>query len=114
MITATCTGCGDTHLCAGTRPADTNPTLLDTLRQFTAVTFEANPIDCVSSAGAYLAYLNWCTAHDVIPASQRRFIPAMEELGYRRIKRSTMKLAGLSWRAPQNVGRHHRRDLTTV
>lgn len=113
MIQIECPGCGDKHLCLGARrPAD--PGLADTLRLFIQATFEANPISYVSSAGAYLAYLNWCTATDRIPVSQRRFIPAMGELGYPRVKRSTMRLAGLSWLDPVYRGRHHAEEATSA
>ena len=107
MNTETCPGCGDTHLCPGSHNRTPEPPLLDTLRLFIEATFEANPIAYVSSAGAYLAYLNWCTATETIPVSQRRFIPAMGNLGYPRVKRSTMRLAGLEWRDPVYRGRHH-------
>lgn len=109
MNTATCPGCGDAHLCPGT-PATRNPTppLLDTLRAFIADTFEPNPIGYVSSSGAYLAYLDWCTTTGTIPATQRRFIPAMAMIGHPRVKRSTMRLAGLAWKDPAYRGRHHR------
>lgn len=111
MITTTCPGCGDTHLCPGTTDSrNPDPPLLDTLRLFIQATFEANPISYVSSAGAYLAYLNWCTHTGRIPVSQRRFIPAMTDLGYPRVKRSTMRLAGLSWLDPVYRGRHHAPD----
>lgn len=113
MITATCPGCGDQHLCPGTRTIDTSPGLLDALKAFVADTFENNPISYVPSASAYLAYLNWCTAHQTVPCSQRRFIPAMGELGYPRIKRSTMRLAGLAWRQETPIGRHAARELVT-
>lgn len=110
MITVQCPGCGDAHLCIGTRTGTPEPPLLDTLRLFIEATFDANPIGYVSSAGAYLAYLNWCTATDTIPVSQRRFIPAMGALGYPRVKRSTMRLAGLDWRDPVYRGRHAARE----
>lgn len=110
MNTITCTGCGDSHLCPGTRDTSPEPPLLDTLRLFIGATFDANPISYVSSAGAYLAYLNWCTHANRIPVSQRRFIPAMGALGYPRVKRSTMRLAGLEWRDPIYRGRHHQEE----
>lgn len=106
MNTATCPGCGDTHLCAGTITAPADPTILEVLETFVTATFDTNPLGYVSSAGAYLAYLNWCTAHNRVPISQRRFIPALGQLGYPRVKRSTMRIAGLVWRNPVPVGRH--------
>lgn len=106
MNTAQCPGCGDTHLCAGTRSLTAEPPLLAILETFVADTFDINPVAYISSAGAYLAYLRWCTDHTRVPISQRRFIPAMGQLGYPRVKRSTMRLAGLSWRTPDRVGRH--------
>ena len=106
MNTATCPGCGDTHLCLCTPARPVEAPLLDTLRLFIDATFEANPIAYVSSAGAYLAYLHWCTHSGTIPVSQRRFVPAMGELGYPRVKRSTMRFAGLEWRDPVYRGRH--------
>lgn len=114
MITATCTGCGDTHLCPGTRTDHTSPSLLDQLRAFITDTFEPNPVAYVSSSGAYLAYLEWCTRTDTIPASQRRFIPAMGVLGHPRVKRSTMRLAGLEWRDPTYRARHAAREALTA
>lgn len=106
MNTIQCPGCGDTHLCAGTTSSHPEPALLAVLETFVTDTFDPNPVAYISSAGAYLAYLQWCTAHGRVPASQRRFIPAMGQLGYPRVKRSTMRLAGLSWRAETRVGRH--------
>lgn len=106
MNTTTCPGCGDTHLCAGTRDQPPEPALLATLKTYVADTFETNPISYVSSAGAYLAYLQWCTAHQRVPISQRRFIPALDQLGYPRVKRSTMRIAGLAWKTTTIVGRH--------
>lgn len=114
MNTVTCPCCGDSHLCLGTTSRETETPLLDTLRLYIGATFEANPISYVSSAGAYLAYLNWCTAVARIPVSQRKFIPAMGSLGYPRVKRSTMRLAGLEWRDPVYRGRHHSREAQGV
>lgn len=113
MITVTC-ACGDRHLCVGTRTSEPTPGLLDTLRAFIDATFEKNPISHVPSAGAYLAYLNWCIERDLVPATQRRFIPAMAELGYPRVKRSTMRLAGLSWKPATPTGRHAAPDRELV
>lgn len=107
MNTVHCGGCGDAHLCPGTpTQGAADPNLTDTLRRFIDAAFEKNPISYVSSAGAYLAYLNWCTDHDRPPYSQRRFINAMAGLGYRRVKRSTMRIQGLAWKTPHNRGRH--------
>lgn len=114
MITINCPGCGDTHLCPGTTAAEPEPAMLDLLRAFVADTFDLNPLAYVSSAGAYLAYLNWCTDHQRVPMSQRRFIPAMGTIGYPRIKRSTMRLAGLSPKQGTRVGRHAAEALATV
>lgn len=106
MNTITCTGCGDTHWCPGTREAAIPPGIMENLTTFVEATFEPNPIGHVASAAAYLAYQRWCTDTMTVPCSQRRFIPALAELGYPRVKRSTMRIAGLSWRTPDRVGRH--------
>lgn len=107
MITATCTGCGDAHLCPGTTTPNLSQPLLDILARFTEDTFDPDPVGYVSSNAAYLAYLNWCTANTMIPISQRKFIPAMSILGYPRVKRSTMRLAGLRFKEHGYWGRHH-------
>lgn len=107
MIKTTCPGCGDQHLCPGTTSQPPTPDTLDTLRAFIEATFQPNPIGYVSSSGAYLAYLHWCTNTGNLPISQRRFVPAMSILGHPRVKRSTMRLAGLSWQDSLYRGRHH-------
>lgn len=106
MNTVTCPGCGDSHLCAGTRGAPPDTGLLATLETFVTDTFDINPLGHIPSATAYLAYLRWCTDHNRVPTSQRRFIPAMGQLGYPRVKRSTMRIAGLTWRTEARIGRH--------
>lgn len=110
MNRVACPTCGDEHLCTGGPISPPSPDTLDTLRTFIQATFQPNPIGYVSSAGAYLAYLNWCTITGNLPISQRKFIPAMSILGHPRVKRSTMRLAGLSWQDPTYRGRHHAPD----
>jgi phage/plasmid-associated DNA primase len=107
MIKTTCPGCGDQHLCPGTTSNPPSPDALDALRTFIEATFTPNPIGYVSSSGAYLAYLNWCSRTGTLPISQRKFVPAMGILGHPRVKRSTMRLAGLSWQDSIYRGRHH-------
>lgn len=112
MITATCTGCGDAHLCPGIPAPPVSQNLLDTLSTFIEATFLRDPVGYVSSSGAYVAYLDWCTRNSLIPMSQRKFIPVMGVLGYPRVKRSTMRLAGLAWR--DSAYRRAQRDPAPV
>lgn len=70
-------------------------------------TFEPNPVGVVSSQAAYEEYRHWCMAHGHPPYSNRRFVAAMAMIpGIRRIKRSTMRLAGITWKRSQERGRH--------
>lgn len=106
MNTSTCPGCGDTHLCAGRRPT-TGPTLLEQVRHFVAEVFTTDTTGVVGTADTWTAYLNWCTANHQVPFSQRRFVQAMaEQPGIRRVKRSTMRFAGIRWAHQEPRGRH--------
>ena len=106
MNLSTCTGCGDTHLCAGKRRT-TGPTLTEQVRHFVTETFTTDTTGVVGTADAWAAYLTWCAAKHQVPFSQRRFVQAMaEHPGIRRVKRSTMRFAGITWTNQVTRGRH--------
>lgn len=106
MKVSSCPGCGDTHLCAGTR-GHTGPTLVQQVHRFATDTFTAEPLGVVGTAAAWDAYLTWCAANEQAPFSQRRFVQAMAETpGIRRVKRSTMRFVGITWRGTGTRGRH--------
>lgn len=107
MNAATCPNCGDEHLCPGRNRTPTSGTLTRQIAAYIADTFEANPAGIVSSQAAYEAYRHWCVAHHHVPYSVRRFVAAMQnQPGIRRVKRSTMRFAGISWRTDLPRGRH--------
>lgn len=110
MDAATCPSCGDEHLCPGRpRPGGTTPgdALLAQIRAYVADTFDTNAAGIVGSQAAYEAYQHWCIAHGHVPYSNRRFVAAMAaQPGIRRIKRSTMRFAGISWARSASRGRH--------
>lgn len=109
MIVSSCPGCGDTHLCAGSsRAADeAGPTLLTQVARFTAEQFVPAATGVVATSEAYTAYLDWCTRNETTAFSQRRFVQAMGALpGIRRVKRSTMRFAGIAWKHTHPGGRH--------
>lgn len=106
MNLSTCPGCGDTHLCAGRRPA-TGPTLLEQVHLYANQVFTHDPHGVVSTADAWATYLDWCADTGHPPFSQRRFVQAMaEQPGIRRVKRSTMRFTGITWKIPVTRGRH--------
>lgn len=106
MNLSTCPGCGDTHLCAGSRPA-TGPTLLEQVHLYANQVFTRHPTGVVGTADAWTAYLHWCQDTGHVPFSQRRFVQAMaEQPGIRRVKRSTMRFTGITWAQPATRGRH--------
>lgn len=111
MNVSSCPGCGDTHLCAGsptTRvPADVGPGLADQVRRYVAATFTTDVTGVVGTNEAYTAYLNWCTAHEAVAFSRKRFVAAMGTLPQiRRVKRSTMRFTGITWKPATHRGRH--------
>lgn len=106
MNLSTCPGCGDTHLCAGRRRT-TGPTLAEQIRTFVAEVFTTDITGVVGTADTWSAYLAWCAANHQVPFSQRRFVQAMcEHPGIRRVKRSTMRFAGIRWANQTTRGRH--------
>lgn len=106
MNLSTCPGCGDTHICAGTRRT-TGPTLTEQIRHYVRDTYTVEPTAVTSTADAWAAYLTWCAVNGHVPFSQRRFVQAMtEHPGIRRVKRSTMRFAGIRWKVPTTRGRH--------
>lgn len=106
MNTTTCPGCGDTHICAGRR-RNTGPTLAEQIRHFVTEVFTTDTTGVVSTADTWAAYLTWCAHHGHVPFSQRRFVQAMcEHPGIRRVKRSTMRFAGIRWANQITRGRH--------
>jgi len=81
--------------------------VLTQIRAFLADTFDTNPHGVVSTQAAYEAYRHWCTATGALPYSNRRFVAAMTtQPGIRRVKRSTMRFIGITWRSARNRGRH--------
>lgn len=106
MNLSTCPGCGDQHICAGRRRT-TGPTLAEQIRHFVAEVFTTDTTGVVGTADTWAAYLTWCAHHGHVPFSQRRFVQAMaEHPGIRRIKRSTMRFAGIRWANQITRGRH--------
>lgn len=107
MNLSSCPGCGDTHLCAGTaRLIQAGPTLLDQVTRFVDATFTRSATGVVPTSEAYTTYLDWCTATDTVAFSQKRFVQAMQALRIRRVKRSTMRFAGITWKRSHTPGRH--------
>lgn len=108
MNVSKCPGCGDTHWCAGTRAAGlSGPTLLEQVHRFVADTFVPEPLAVVGTGVAWDAYVAWCTENGTVPFSQRRFVQAMaEQPGIRRVKRSTMRFTGITWKRSHTRGRH--------
>ena len=107
MNASTCPNCGDEHWCPGRTRTPAGGTLAHQITAYLADTFEANPACIVSSQAAYEAYRHWCVAHNHVPYSVRRFVAAMQaQPGIRRIKRSTMRFAGITWRTDTRRGRH--------
>lgn len=104
---SSCPGCGDTHLCPTTaRLIQAGPTLLDQIARYVDDTFIRAATGVVATSQAYTAYLDWCTATDTVAFSQKRFVQGMEALRIRRVKRSTMRFAGITWKRSHNPGRH--------
>ena len=104
---SSCPGCGDTHLCAGNaRRIQAGPTLLDQITRYVDDTFIRAATGVVATSQAYTAYLDWCTAADTVAFSQKSFVQAMQALRIRRVKRSTMRFAGITWKRSHNPGRH--------
>lgn len=107
MNVTSCPGCGDTHLCAGTaRLLQAGPTLVEQVQRYLNDTFVRSATGVVATADAWDAYLNWCTAHDTPAFSQKRFVQAMQALRVRRVKRSTMRFTGITWKTTATRGRH--------
>lgn len=109
MNAATCPGCGDTHLCPGTTGTGGDHSLLGQIQAFVAATYRPDVNGIVSTQAAWEAYRAWCADTGTIPYSQRRFISAMAtQPGIRRVKRSTMRFIGITWRQTPLPGRHAR------
>lgn len=104
---SSCPGCGDTHLCAGqARHLTVGPTLVEQVKAYIADTFVPHATGVIGTAEAYTAYLDWCTRHQSPAYSQKRFVQAMQDLRIRRIKRSTMRFQGITWKTEAPRGRH--------
>lgn len=107
MNAATCPGCGDTHLCPGTAGHSPDHSLLGQIQAFVAATFRLDVNAVISTQAAWEAYRAWCADTGTIPYSQRRFIQAMNiQPGIRRVKRSTMRFIGITWKQAPRPGRH--------
>lgn len=105
---STCPGCGDQHLCPGRTTTGPDSTLLAAqIQAYVTATFDTSPTGIVGSQAAWEAYVHWCGDHGQVPYSNRRFVQAMTMIpGIRRIKRSTMRFAGITWKRSQVRGRH--------
>lgn len=115
MNVSSCPGCGDTHWCAGSNTrltAEAGPTLMDQITRFVADTFVPDPTGVVPTSEAWAAYLDWCAANQETAFSQRRFVGAVGALRIRRVKRSTMRFTGITWKRSQIRGRHAAPDVT--
>lgn len=112
MNASTCPDCGDNHLCPGrTRPWRPGDTLLHQIEAFIGATFVRTATGIVSSQAAWEAYVAWCDDNEQVPYSVRRFVAAMQaQPGIRRVKRSTMRFAGITWAATHSPGRHARNE----
>lgn len=108
---SSCPGCGDTHLCPGqARLIEAGPALVEQVRLFADDTFTVHATGVIGTAEAYTAYLDWCTRHESPAYSQKRFVQAMQALRIRRIKRSTMRFQGITWKDTTPQGRHAARE----
>lgn len=107
MNASRCPRCGDQHLCPGVRATIAADTLHAHIDRFVADTFVAQPHSVINSLDAWDAYQHWCTMVGQPPYSQRQFVNAMAaQPGIRRVKRSTMRFAGIGWKRSQVRGRH--------
>lgn len=107
MNAVTCTCCGDVHLCPGGHTIPASDQLLTHIAGFIEATFHRDAHGIVGSQEAYDAYRTWCGITGTPPYSVRRFVAAMAaQPGVRRIKRSTMRFAGLRWAHQTYQARH--------
>lgn len=107
MNVSRCAGCGDQHLCAGALSAQLGPALTEQVAHFIDAVFVPDPLGVVGTNAAFEAYVAWCADTGTVPYSQRRFVAAVAASpGVRRVKRSTMRFVGLTWKRSQTRGRH--------
>lgn len=112
MNTKSCTHCNDIHICPGIRTRAPHPNLYTQINRFVADTFIAQPHSVVNSSDAWDAYQHWCIMTGQVGFTQRQFVNAMsQQPGIRRVKRSTMRFAGINWKRVAARGRHAAPEL---